>query len=215
VAKIGSKRRKRVDVSAVARTLQPVGRDFYARGWVLGTSGNFSVVVSREPLLLGITRSGVSKGDIRRDDVLIVDAAGRAVGRPAGRPSAEALLHVLLARTRGAGAVLHTHSASSTLLSEQHAAAGGVRIQGFEMLKGLEGVSTHEHAEWIPILDNDQDIARLAGRAESVLESNPAAHAFLLRGHGLYTWGANLDEARRHIEILEFLLDVCLRGATR
>ena len=181
---------------------------------MLGTSGNFSVVVSRQPLRLCITRSGVSKGDIGPNDVLVVDAEGRAVGRQPGRPSAEALLHVLLATKRGAGAVLHTHSISSTLLSERHAESRGIRIQGFEMLKGLEGVSTHEHAEWIPILDNDQDMSRLAARAESVLDAHPAAHGFLLRGHGLYTWGANLDEARRHIEILEFLFEVTIRGAT-
>ena len=202
---------QRLTPAAVARAFGPIGRDFHTRGWVLGTSGNFSAVVSRDPLRVCITRSGVSKGEIGARDVLVIDDGGRAVGKWPGRPSAEALLHVLLATKRGAGAVLHTHSPSTTILSQRHAAAGGFHIQGFEMLKGLEGVTTHEHAEWIPILDNDQDISRLAGRAEAVLAEHPAAHAFLLRRHGLYTWGANLDEARRHIEILEFLLDVIVR----
>ncbi len=200
-----------VTAPTLARRFRPIGRDFYARGWVLGTSGNFSAVMSRHPLRLAITASGVSKGEIGAKDVLLVGPEGRAVGKAPGRPSAEALLHVMLAR-RGAGAVLHTHSTWSTLVSERHAAQGGLALTGLEMLKGLEGVGTHQHREWIPILANDQDMARLASAAEAALDASPGAHAFLLRGHGLYTWGADLAQARRHIEILEFLLEVVGRS---
>ena len=131
----------------IARKLGEVGRDFYTRGWVLGTSGNFSAVLSRNPLKLAMTASAVSKGAIRPTDVLMVDAEGMGIGRNARRPSAETLLHVAVARTRGAGAVLHTHSVWSTMLSELHGAQGGLILAGFEMLKGLEGVRTHEHRE--------------------------------------------------------------------
>ena len=93
------------------------------------------------------------------------------------------------------------------MLSELHGAERGLRLSGFEMLKGLEGVRTHEHTEWVPILENDQDIPALARRVETVLEQSPAIHGFLLRGHGLYTWGDDLAQARRHVEILEFLLE--------
>jgi methylthioribulose-1-phosphate dehydratase len=68
-------------------------------------------------------------------------------------------------------------------------------------------VRTHQHTEWLPILDNDQDIPALARRVEALLEQSPAVHGFLLRGHGLYTWGDDLAQARRHVEILEFLLE--------
>jgi methylthioribulose-1-phosphate dehydratase len=102
---------------------------------------------------------------------------------------------------------LHTHSVWSTILSDHHATAGGIEIAGYEMLKGLDGVLTHEHHEWIPILENDQDMARLAGVAERALEAHPEAHAFLLRRHGLYTWGRTIQDAERHVEILEFLLE--------
>jgi len=193
--------------AAVARRLAHIGRDFHARGWVLGTSGNFSAVLSRDPLRLAITASGVNKGALQPRDFLVVGAEGLPNGNATGKPSAETALHLLLARTRHAGAVLHTHSVWSTTLSERHAAAGGVTITGFEMLKGLDGVRTHEHSEWIPIVDNDQDIGRLAGVVDAALTRAPAAHAFLIRRHGLYTWGADLDEATRHIEILEFLLE--------
>ncbi|HSE97285.1 MAG TPA: class II aldolase/adducin family protein, partial [Blastocatellia bacterium] len=85
---------------------------------------------------------------------------------------------------------------------------GAIEIEGYEMLKGLEGVRTHEHREWLPILDNSQDMRELAQEVEKRLAEQPATHAFLLRGHGLYTWGRDLRAARRHVEILEFLLEV-------
>jgi methylthioribulose-1-phosphate dehydratase len=201
----------RVNLAAFARSLGAIGRDFYVRGWVLGTSGNFSVVLSRDPLRLVITSSGVSKGAIKAGDVLLIGPDGAAVGKAAGRPSAEALLHATVARMRGAGAVLHTHSVASTILSELHADEKGLALNGFEMLKGLEGVGTHDHTEWIPILENDQDIPRLARQVEAALREFPDAHAFLLRRHGLYTWGDDLAQARRHVEILEFLFETTAR----
>jgi methylthioribulose-1-phosphate dehydratase len=193
---------------AVARVFKEIGRDFHTRGWVLGTSGNFSTVISRKPLKLIITASSVSKGDIRPADVLTIGATGAPVGQFRARPSAETALHVTVAQSRGAGAVLHTHSVWSTMLSELYGAERGLRLSGFEMLKGLEGVRTHEHSEWLPILENDQDIAALARRVETLLKQSPDIHGFLLRGHGLYTWGDDLAQARRHVEILEFLLEV-------
>lgn len=178
----------------------------------MGTSGNFSVVVSRDPLRLAITASAVSKGAIQPNDVLTIGADGGPVGKASRRPSAETLLHIVVARRRRAAAVLHTHSVWSTMLSERHAQDGGLSLTGFEMLKGLEGVRTHQHREWVPILDNDQDMARLAGRVEATLREHPAAHGFLLRGHGLYTWGNDLAQARRHVEIFEFLLETVGRS---
>ena len=198
----------RLDVS---QRLAEIGRRFDQRGWMLGTSGNLSGVVGREPLRLAITPSGVSKGELSAEQILEIDAAG-VVTQGVGAPSAEALLHVEIVRARGAGAVLHTHSIWSTLLSDRHAAAGGLSIEGYEMLKGLEGVRTHEHKEWIPILDNDQDMSRLAGRLQDAFSQNPGCHAFLLRRHGMYTWGDSLAEAVRHVEIVEFLLEVVGRA---
>lgn len=193
--------------TGLAHALIEVGRRFDARNWVLGTSGNFSVVLGRDPLRLVMTRSGIAKGELTADGLVEVDADGMALQPGAARPSAEALLHVEITCARRAGAVLHTHSIWSTVLSDRHAAAGGLAIAGYEMLKGLEGITTHEHREWIPILENDQDMPRLAGRVRQVLGENPACHAFLLRRHGLYTWGDTLPQAVRHVEILEFLLE--------
>ncbi len=102
--------------------------------------------------------------------------AGRraaAAGASPGKPSAETLLHLEIARRRQAGAVLHTHSVWTTVLSDLHGHAGGFSIEGYEMLKGLAGVSSHEHREWIPIVDNDQDMPRLAQRVGAMLEQQP------------------------------------------
>lgn len=197
----------------IAARLVAIGSRFYARSWVLGTSGNFSAVVSRAPLRLAITASGASKGALAAGDILECDEQGGLLDAARGRPSAETRLHLEVAACRGAGAVLHTHSVWSTILSERHAGEGGLAIEGYEMLKGLRGVTTHEHREWVPILDNDQDMNRLAVVVRRTLGEFGAAHAFLLRRHGLYTWGETLDEAERHVEILEFLLEAVGRMA--
>ena len=199
-----------------ASQIAAIGRAFYARGWALGTSGNFSAVVSRRPLRLAITASSLPKGALRASDILECDDRGRVVGRRGGKPSAETLLHVEIARVRGAGAVLHTHSVWSTMLSGQASAGqAGIVIDGYEMLKGLAGVTTHEHKELVPVIDNDQDMTRLALRVRGLLAQHPAAHAFLLRRHGLYTWGDTLADAERHVEILEFLFETAGRTQAR
>lgn len=196
----------------IRQQLIDAGRRFDARGWVLGTSGNFSAVLTRNPLRLAITPSGASKGDLTADQILEVDAEATPLKPGATRPSAETRLHLEIVNVRGAGAVLHTHSMWSTLLSERHASAGGLAIEGYEMLKGLEGVTTHEHREWLPVLENDQDMRRLAARVADALTATPHAHAFLIRRHGMYTWGNTLPEAVRHVEIVEFLLEAVGRS---
>jgi methylthioribulose-1-phosphate dehydratase len=201
------KREETVEFSELATRLAEVGRSFYGRGWVLGTSGNFSAVVSRNPLRLAITRTGVDKGVLTADHVIQIDSHGETV-EGSDRPSAEALLHLAVVRARGANAVLHTHSVWSTIISEAYAHEGGVSIEGYEMLKGLDGVRTHDHREWLPIIENSQEEAALARVVEETLHRYPDSHGFLLRRHGLYTWGQTLDEAKRHVEILEFLLEV-------
>ncbi|HEY7307417.1 MAG TPA: methylthioribulose 1-phosphate dehydratase [Bryobacteraceae bacterium] len=198
------------DFPSAATALANAGRSFYARGWVLGTAGNFSAVLSRDPLCLAITTSGSHKGELESKDFLIVDDSGKVL-TGAGKPSAETALHVAIAQNRNVGAVLHTHSVWATILSETHARNGGFELSGYEMLKGLAAVTTHEHSEWLPILENTQDYSALAREIADLLVAKPEIHGILLRRHGLYTWGRDISEARRHVEILEFLFDVAGR----
>jgi methylthioribulose-1-phosphate dehydratase len=197
--------------SKVAADLTEIGKGFYGRGWVLGTSGNFSAVVSQEPLGVVITSTGLDKGSLRPGQFLEMDEEAKVL-RGKGRPSAEALLHLAIVRERKASAVLHTHSVWGTVLSGTHAEQGGIALEGYEMLKGLEGVRTHKHREWLPILENSQDMVELAERVSKTLQDSPGMHGFLLKEHGLYTWGASLLEAKRHVEILEFLMEVLVRS---
>jgi methylthioribulose-1-phosphate dehydratase len=184
-----------------------IGRDFHRRGWVLGTSGNFSAVLNREPLRIAITASGVDKGALTTEEILQIDENGNRISG-LGKPSAETALHLVIVRLQQANAVLHTHSVWSNLVSDDFAEAGGLSIEEHEMLKGLEGISSHAHAEWLPIIDNSQDYTELSRTLEATLTQHPKAHGFLLRRHGLYTWGEDLRAAKRHVEILEFLLEV-------
>lgn len=194
-----------------ALRLVEIGREFHRRGWALGTSGNLSVVTGRAPLRLAITPRGADKGSLSAEQILTIDGDG-AVKEGSGRPSDETRLHLRVIGERQAGAVLHTHSVWNTLVSERHAERGGLTLSGFEMLKGLSGVTTHEHAELVPIVENSQEEEILALRFGEALAAHPSCHAVLIRGHGLTTWGRDLEEARRHVEVLEFLFEVAGRS---
>lgn len=194
-------------LSELAPLIAAAGRSLHARGWALATSGNFSAVVRREPLVLAISRSGADKGRLRAEDILEVDGNGLPL-EAERKPSDETVVHLAVVRERDAGAVLHTHSVWNTLVSEAAAAAGGLALSGYEMLKGLAGVSSHLHEEWLPVLENTQDYHRMSREVTDALRRHPQAHGLLLSGHGLYTWGRDLEEAQRHVEALEFLIEL-------
>lgn len=197
----------------VIQELMECGQDFHRRGWSLGTSSNYSAVIGLDPLRLVLTGSGFDKGRLRPENFVIVDEQGVAVDATLPKPSAETLLHTVLAREAGAGAVLHTHSIAGTVLSEGFLKTGFLKLEGYEMLKGLAGITTHETSVAIEIFPNTQDIATLAEHVAERLndKERPLRHGFLMAGHGLYTWGKNVAEARRHIEVLEFLFEVVTR----
>jgi methylthioribulose-1-phosphate dehydratase len=197
----------------IASNLAAIAAGFHLRGWVLGTSGNLSAVVDRDPLHLAMSPSGVDKGSLVAEQILLIDDQAHVISEHNARPSDESPLHIRIVKERKAGAVLHTHSIWSTMLSDLYANDGGLAIEGYEMLKGLQGVKTHEHSEWLPILENSQDMLALADTVSDTLRQHEGAHGFLLRRHGLYAWGNDLAHAKRHVEILEFLLEAA--GRTR
>jgi len=201
---------------ALADELTAAMAAIHARGWCDGTGGNFSCVQQRDPLLLLMAPSGVDKGQVQPGDLIVVDAAGQVIAG-GGKASAETALHLEIVCRCDAGAVLHTHSQAATLLSRRALADlrpgqdsepkrdGVVRVEGLEMLKGLDGISTHATAIEIPVLANDQNLPRLSQRAGPLLGDAP--QGLLIAGHGLYAWGPSLSQAIRHLEILEFLLE--------
>lgn len=180
-------------------------QDFHQRGWCDGTGGNFSVVLEHDPLSLLMAPSGVDKGQVEAEMLITVNANGE-VTDGTGRASAETLMHLTIVKALASGAVLHTHSTTATVVSKLAQDQGMVELEGWEMLKGLQGITTHETKVQIPVVGNDQDLKRLSSRCEPLLSTAP--HGLLVAGHGLYAWGNTLAEARRHVEILEFLLEL-------
>jgi methylthioribulose-1-phosphate dehydratase len=192
--------------------LAEAGREFYRRGWVLGTSGNFSKLLARDPMRIGITASGLEKGNLGETSFLELDEKGEIV-HGSGTPSAETSIHTTIYRAiPTVGAVLHTHSVWGTILSDLFLEPGAIEIEGYEMLKGLSGVTTHEHSELVPIIANSQDYVELAQTIENVLGELSEIRGIYLHRHGLYTWGESVSEARRHVEIFEFLFEVVGRS---
>ncbi|MFC6669149.1 methylthioribulose 1-phosphate dehydratase [Marinobacterium aestuariivivens] len=178
------------------------GRWIDAQGWCPATGGNFSQRSGDNAAL--ITASGRHKGHLTGQDLLRVDLEGRVLDSDL-RPSAETLLHCCLYRLdAGIGAVLHTHSVNSTVLSRL-TAGDWLEIEGFEMQKSLSGNLTHDEAIRIALFDNTQDMQALAAAVTERWDQAPLSWGLLVRGHGLYAWGRDMNEARRHLEGLEFL----------
>jgi methylthioribulose-1-phosphate dehydratase len=187
-----------------AREIVANTRELSALGWTPATSSNFSMRL--DVRTVAITVSGKDKGKLTEDDIMVVDWDGKAVGSD-HRPSAETLLHTqLYRRYPDVNVVLHTHSLNQTIASRYFAPAGHVRLEGYELLKAFAGNTTHETAVDVPVLPNSQDIAALAAKIERLTYAGPL-WGYLIDGHGLYAWGRDMPEARRHLEAFEFLFD--------
>jgi len=179
-------------------------RELAHAGWTPATSSNFSHRLDDQHA--AITVSGRDKGRLVEDDIMVVDFNGRPVGRQL-RPSAETLLHTqLYRRFPEIGCVLHTHSTVQTVASRLFAGQGHIRLEGYELLKAFEGNSTHEMAIEVPVFANTQDMDVLAAQVDALLDKQ-CLWGYLIDGHGLYAWGRNMAEARRHLEAFEFLFN--------
>lgn len=183
------------------RQIIDAGRWLDGRGWAPATSGNYSIRVDAERI--AITVSGRHKGRLTKDDVIVVDHDGRSTDNR--RPSAETPLHIVMYRLDPSiGAVLHIHSVHSTVLGLTLAERSEIDLEGYELLKAFPGVTTHEARVSLPIFDNTQNISMLARRVAELWRKRPF-FGYLIRGHGLYTWGRTMDDALRSVEALEFL----------
>lgn len=191
-----------------ADQLVDIARWAYRNGWAPGTSTNYSVRLPEHvaPAFCAITGSGIDKETIDVDQILTVDQAGQPLNSRGLKPSAETSLHLMLYRAVGAGAVLHTHSLAAGVLSRLAGKERQLRLSGWELLKGLHGIETHDCEVVLPVFPNSQDMPTLAAHIEPHLMAHRPCYGFLLASHGLYTWGKDLREAKRHLEVLEFLL---------
>ena len=188
-----------------AQQIADAGRELGAAGWTPATSSNFSMRLDEDHA--AVTISGRDKGRLGIDDIMVVDLCGRPVGTDA-RPSAETALHTqIYRRFRTAGAVLHTHSRAQSVASRFFAARGGVRFEGWELQKAIAGYTTHESVLDLPVFPNTQDMDVLVRRIDAWLDAGKPLHGYLIDGHGIYTWGRDMPETRRHLEAFEFLLN--------
>jgi len=191
-----------MDLATAQLKLVTVAREAYDRGWVPATSGNFSARLDGGDI--GITVSGKDKSKLMVRDIMKLTSDGAPMGSM--KPSAETLLHVqLYRRDESINAVLHTHSVNATIASEVH--ADRLRFEGLEILKAFTGIDTHTATVEIPIFDNNQNIGVLAEEVEKLMQVRGQGVGYLIAGHGVYTWGASIDECTRHLEALEYLFE--------
>jgi methylthioribulose-1-phosphate dehydratase len=173
------------------------------------TSGNISEVLTRTPLRVAVTASGNDKGSLDSLDVVAIDVRGMplAAGRRAARPSAEGGLHAHIVDVTGAGAVVHVHAMASVLAGRRWPA--GVPLRDVEMLKAL-GRAAHGDDVLVPVIANSQDMGELGARLDAVLDAG--VPGVVVADHGLYVWGADLDQARHRTEAFEWLLRLALES---
>lgn len=194
------------DFYNLANQLIEAGKIIDSRGWVPSTSGNFSARLPDGTI--AITVSGKHKGHLQLEDIMLIDADANSLDGK--KPSAETLLHTALyKRFPDVRCVLHPHSLNATLISKVFKVA--CVLENYELLKGLCGINTHETGIVVPIFANDQNIARLAAEVEQHWDQGARSYAYLIAGHGLYTWGASVPETLRHLEVLDFLFECELR----
>ncbi len=199
----------REELRAVGARLAVEAARFSALGWMRATSGNLSEVLRTEPLLLAVTASGRDKGELRPDDVAVVDARGEAVEMPGNepvRPSAEAGLHAHIAAVTGARSVVHVHTLNAVEAARRW--PEGVVLHDLEMLKALDR-GAHGDAVRVPVIANSQDMSELAARFDTAYDGVPAV---LVAGHGSYVWGTDTLQARWRTEALDWLLGAALRA---
>jgi methylthioribulose-1-phosphate dehydratase len=196
------------------KTLLECGREFYERQWMWGMAGNLSVRLSSDPLSFAITPSGINKGHmVEKDLITISDAAGAgSKPLPKGKgqepiPSSETVVHQAIYQALpGAGAVFHVHPVYSTLISKMYGDPAKVRmmkVEGVMMMKGMIGAK--EDIAEIAIIPSWPDPAQIARDVAAYIQSSAKVlPAVLIHNHGLTGWGPTPDQARNHLEIIEY-----------
>ena len=193
-----------------AGELRAVGRFFHSRNWAPATSGNYSARVDENNI--AVTVSGAHKGELTEEEIMVVNPEGERIAsfHLGQRSSAETLLHTSVYQAdAGIGSVLHSHSVTSTVISR--AAGESIVLDGYEMLKAFPGINTHATRLIVPVFNNQQDIPKLVAEVDAYRAHAEVFAGYLIRGHGLYSWGQNVSEARRCVEAFEFLFECELK----
>ena len=175
-----------------------VGKLLYDRGYVAANDGNISVKVAENRLL--ITPSGVSKGRMTPEMLLVTDLDGTVV-EGNRHPSSEGKMHLEVYRGRpDVNAVVHAHPPVST--------AFAVCRRGLETPYLSELVAGLGHVPCTP------SFAMLSTREvpESVRPYLADHNALLLANHGALAWGGDLWEAFDRLETVEHTAKIVLNA---
>lgn len=200
------------EVEEFRESLAQTIRAYNHKGWSPATSTNYSFkTVSNE---IYVSRSGVDKFEFDDLDFILIDSHGRLIpANPDIKPSAETLIHCEIYRMFPETAViLHSHTVNSVLMSNTQDAS--ISFEGYEIQKGFAGQKTHDAKIEIPILENSQDMNAFSESLKARQEEL-SNHCFIIKKHGTYAWGRNLFEAKRHLETLEYLLEVAFKESLR
>lgn len=189
------------------KELAEVIRAYHQKGWSPATSTNYSFRLAERPDVIIVSRSGIDKSRFSEADFMEVDLKGKALPAYEGiRPSAETLIHCKLYQLfPEMMCIVHSHSVYSVLQSMKNKQS--VELSGYEVLKGFEGIKTHEITVQVPVFDNTQDMPAFAAVLEKE-KNRLTVPAFIMRQHGTYAWGRSLFEAKRHLETAEYLFEV-------
>jgi methylthioribulose-1-phosphate dehydratase len=192
-----------------AHKLAGLVRELNKTGHNPATSGNYSLRSETYPGHGLISESGIDKSQFTVDHFLAVEfeTARQHETHAADqrKPSDETALHLAILKLTGAGCVLHTHFLESLLFADLYPGQDVITLEDMELLKGFKGIKTHEAEVSLPCFENTQDIDSLARQLPDILPRYEHVYGIMLRRHGLYVWGASVEEAKRHLQVFEYL----------
>ena len=183
------------------------------------TSGNYSLRSHIDPEIAFVSESGIDKSIFTEENFLPLYHNTRKMLESyanSGRKSSdETDIHLTIYQITKANCVLHSHMLDALLFADLFQDKNFAVVKHLELLKGFKGVKTHDLEIHIPIFDNTQDIRTLAEEVKPAILSQPNSYGLLLRGHGIYVWGASVEEAKRHLEVFEYIFKYYLRSSTK
>lgn len=181
------------------------------------TSGNYSLRSKTAPEIALVSESGIDKSKFTEENFLPLYYQTRLMHEDfinSGRKSSdETDIHLTIYQITKANCVLHSHIVDALLFADLFPQQSFAKLTNLELLKGFKNIKTHEVEIHVPIFDNTQDIKNLAEVIKPAILSQPNNYGLLLRGHGIYVWGESVEEAKRHLEVFEYLFKYYLNSS--
>ena len=190
-----------------ANALAELVRSWNAKGWSPATSTNYSFRDEEQDGRIWISGSGIDKSEFAPKHFMAINPTGKPYSvEETRKPSAETLIHTFIyEQFPEVNSILHTHSIGGTVLSRVY--PHGITLENYELQKAFQGEITHEKSHLVPVFENKQDIAELVEDIKSWLDMGNlfSIPALVLKQHGTYVWGRSIQDAKRHLEAIEFL----------